>query len=73
MLLKKAIYAAIRRLPLAAIADPLQGDIPAGQASAQPAIIDTLIRKPAPEPILSPDKPRNRPPPGPSGPRSRIL
>jgi len=73
MTLKKAIYAAIRRLPVAAIADPLQADTPAGQARTESASIDTLVPKPAPDPVLSPDKPRHRPPSGPSGPRPRRM
>jgi len=72
MALKKDIYAAIWRLPAVA-SDPLQGDIPAGQASAEPTAIDTLVPKPAPEPVLSPDKPRHRPSPAPSGPRPRRM
>jgi len=72
MTLKKDIYAAIRRLPMID-ADPLQDDIPAGQASIDAASIDTLVPKPVPEPVLSPDKPRNRHLPAPSGPRPRRM
>jgi len=57
MTLKKDIYAAIWRLP-AVDAAPLQANIPAMQATTDTATIDTLVPKPAPEPILSPDKPR---------------
>jgi len=72
MAFKKAVYTAMRRLPVID-ANPLQGNIPAGQASTDAVSIDTLVPKPAPEPVLSPDKPRHRPSPGPSGPRPRRM
>jgi len=72
MAFKKEVYAAMRRLPVVD-ADPLQDNAPAGQTAIETVTIDTLIPKPAPEPVLSPDKPRHRPPPAPSGPRPRRL
>jgi len=72
MAFKKAVYTAMRRLPMVDT-NPLQGDTPAGQASTEVVSVDTLVPKPVPEPVLSPDKPRTRQPPAPSGPRPGRL
>jgi len=74
MLLKKDIYAAIRRLPVLTDTDvPIQGHASGQQARTEPDTLPGLIAKPVPEPVLSPDRPRQRRFPASSSHGARML